>query len=174
MADISEDDRSIVFTRPAPGFRFNPTRRQVEQVGRYVLAASRAKIDTFLESLPTLSLADLPEDNVECPICTETYQVSQNSDVPVRLTCSHIIGKDCLSKWLNSSVRNANNNGVSYIFYYIVPYFDLVLSLETCFGSFYSSDMSRDSLVFLRREVLTPKSFSALHAAPSCSIATVW
>ena len=110
MANVSEDEGSVVFTRPTPGLRFNPTRREFETVGPYVSAASRAKIDTFLESLPALSLADLPEDNVECPICTENYRVSQNGDIPVRLPCSHIIGKDCLSKWVNSSVRNANNN----------------------------------------------------------------
>lgn len=110
MANVSEDEGSIVFARPAPGLRFNPTRREFETVDPYHLAASRAKIDTFLESLPALSLADLPEDNMECPICTEPYRVSQDGDIPVRLSCSHIIGKDCLSKWLNSSLRNANND----------------------------------------------------------------
>lgn len=110
MANISGDDGLVIFTQPNPGRRFNSTRRQFETVGPYVLAASRARIDTFLESLPALSLTDLPEDNIECPICTEPYRVSRNSDIPVRLPCSHIVGKDCLSKWLNSSVRNANNN----------------------------------------------------------------
>lgn len=110
MANVGEDDGSNVFARPAPGLRFDPTRREFETVDPYHLAASRAKIDTFLESLPALSLADLPEDNMECPICTEAYRVSQDGDLPVKLSCSHIIGKDCLSKWLNSSVRNANNN----------------------------------------------------------------
>ena len=42
------------------------------------------------------------------------------------------------------------------------PYPNLILSLETCLGSFYSSDMSRSSLIILEREVLTLKSLSAL------------
>ena len=39
-----------------------------------------------------------------------------------------------------------------------ISYSDLILSPEICLKSFCSSDVSRSSFVFLRREILTPKS----------------
>ena len=39
-----------------------------------------------------------------------------------------------------------------------ISYSDLLLSPETCLGKFCSSDLSRSSLDFLEREMLTPKS----------------
>ena len=36
-------------------------------------------------------------------------------------------------------------------------YFDLILSPETCLGSFCSADMSQSSVIFLQKEILTPK-----------------
>ena len=38
-----------------------------------------------------------------------------------------------------------------------VSFSDLILCRETCLGSFGSSDVSRSSLVFLKKEILTPK-----------------
>ena len=68
------------------------------------------KAKSFLESLPILALADLRSDSLECPFCIEPYQNSPRSERPVRLPCNHVMGKDCLRKWLNSSEANANNN----------------------------------------------------------------
>ena len=68
------------------------------------------KAKSFLESLPILALADLRLDSLECPFCIEPYQNSPRSERPVRLPCNHVMGKDCLRKWLNSSGANANNN----------------------------------------------------------------
>ena len=42
-----------------------------------------------------------------------------------------------------------------------ISYLDLILSPKTSLGSFCSSDVSRSSLVFLKREILTPKPISA-------------
>ena len=69
-----------------------------------------ARVKAFLESLPVLSFADLRLDSLECPFCIEPYQNSPHSERPVRLPCSHVMGRDCLKKWLNSSGANANNN----------------------------------------------------------------
>ena len=91
---------------------------------------SNHRAETFLKSLPILSLIDLPDDNQDCPICMEKYLTPQHdetswgilpprtpsdrgsnpTDPPVRLPCNHIIGKDCLRSWLQSSVLNRNNN----------------------------------------------------------------
>ena len=56
-----------------------------------------------------------------------------------------------------AKVHQAVRDGVRTL--YILsktPYFDLILSPETCLGSFCSSDVSRGSLVFLKTEILTP------------------
>lgn len=50
-------------------------------------------------------------------------------------------------------------DGTAYVVYSVkIPYSDLILSPETCLGSFCSSDVSQGSVVFLKREILTPKS----------------
>lgn len=69
-----------------------------------------SKVKSFLESLPILAPADLRLDTLECPFCIEPFQNSPRSERPVRLPCNHVMGKDCLRKWLNSSGANANNN----------------------------------------------------------------
>lgn len=73
-------------------------------------ATRHMKAETFLESLPVLSLADLAKDSRECLICLDPYQTSPHKSVPVRLPCGHVIGKDCLLQWLKSSPENHNNN----------------------------------------------------------------
>ncbi|KAL9077209.1 MAG: hypothetical protein Q9161_000475 [Pseudevernia consocians] len=72
--------------------------------------ASPTRAETFLQSLPPLSLTDLPHDNKDCPICMEPYLAAQHNESPVRLPCTHVMGKDCLQSWLNSSNLNRNNN----------------------------------------------------------------
>ena len=72
--------------------------------------ASPTRVETFLQSLPLLSLTNLPYDSQDCPICMEHYLSPQHNEVPVRLPCTHVIGKDCLRSWLNSSVLNRNND----------------------------------------------------------------
>ena len=72
--------------------------------------ASPIRAETFLQSLPLLSLTDLPHDNKDCSICMEPYLAAQHNESPVRLPCTHVMGKDCLQSWLNSSNLNRNNN----------------------------------------------------------------
>ena len=56
------------------------------------------------------------------------------------------------------------------MFFLKITYSDLILSPETRPGGFCSPDVSRSSLVFLEREILTPKSLSGaascLHPTP--------
>ena len=47
---------------------------------------------------------------------------------------------------------------VRYVICKNIPIPDLILSPETCLGSFGSLEVSRSSLVFLQKEILTPKS----------------
>ena len=76
-------------------------------------AAQHMKAEMVLESLPVLSLADLAKDSRECVICLEPYQTSPHhlkQEIPIRLPCSHIFGKNCLLHWLKSPPENYNNN----------------------------------------------------------------
>ena len=69
---------------------------------------SAARIQDFLESLPVISLSDLPE-GTQCPICIEPFEDAPDAEKPVKLPCKHVIGHDCLKKWLTSSALNRNN-----------------------------------------------------------------
>ena len=55
---------------------------------------------------------------------------------------------------------NASSSWVRYVFCQDFSYSDLILSPETCLGEFCSLDVSWNSLVFIKREILTPKSLS--------------
>ena len=76
----------------------------------------------FLESLPSVDLAELTEDSRDCNICRQpmaplgslTGDVVRdlNDDVneaAKRLPCSHVLGLKCLALWFNPLDR-ANNN----------------------------------------------------------------
>ena len=73
-------------------------------------AAPHVKAEVFTKSLPVLSLKDLPKDSQECPICMEPYQDFPKKENSVRLPCSHVIGKDCLLRWLKTCALNSTNN----------------------------------------------------------------
>lgn len=68
---------------------------------------SAARIQDFLKSLSVISLSDVPEG--KCPICLEPFQDALDAERPVRLPCMHIMGEECLEKWLTSSELNRNN-----------------------------------------------------------------
>ncbi len=82
--------------------------------------------ETFVGSLNVLPPSDLTEDNKNCHICLEPFQKVWNAEQPVRLPCTHVVGKDCLLKWLQSSPTNMNNNTcpiVSHPFPFPLPPF---------------------------------------------------
>lgn len=58
----------------------------------------------FLTSLPKVSISDLPADRKTCIICTDEYNTAPETDKPaeqpVRLPCLHVVGANCIAKWL--------------------------------------------------------------------------
>lgn len=80
----------------------------------------------FLESLPSVDLAELTEDSRDCGICSQpmaplgslTGDVVKDLNDSVkegakRLPCSHVIGLKCLALWFNP-LEPANNNTCPY------------------------------------------------------------
>ena len=57
----------------------------------------------FLESLPVVKINDLPEGIHGCSLCTEAFEDTEDSEVPVRLPCRHIFGKLCILQWVSSN-----------------------------------------------------------------------
>lgn len=65
----------------------------------------------FMASLTTLDVGALGSDETDqqCPVCFEKYihpsdeenpSLNIMNETPVRLPCSHLMGKDCLESWL--------------------------------------------------------------------------
>ena len=73
------------------------------------------RAEAFLDSLKPLSLIDLSKNNRDCPICLEPYKFSRQGERPVRLPCLHVVGRECLEKWVKSDIRNRNNNACPYV-----------------------------------------------------------
>ena len=93
--------------------RYDRQTRQAQTVDRINaggLGTSTTAAQRFLEALPVLSPSSLPEDSQDCPICFERYQNRPHSEKAVNLPCNHVVGRDCLLKWLTSSASNLNNN----------------------------------------------------------------
>lgn len=67
--------------------------------------------EEFLRNLPQVGEADLPKGS-ECGICQEKYgKVDPHAggmDAPVRLPCQHIIGSDCIRKWVSPGENDKN------------------------------------------------------------------
>jgi len=57
--------------------------------------------------------SSLPEDERTCCICTRTYNTDDNEDtlpeIAVGMPCGHIIGKNCITKWLNPDTGVGSN-----------------------------------------------------------------
>ena len=73
----------------------------------------------FLEALPIVKKEELPENSQICHICKELFdapnvvpEMTDIAEVPVKLPCNHIMGEDCLKKWLenNNSCPLCRNN----------------------------------------------------------------
>ena len=67
--------------------------------------------EEFLRNLPQVGEAELP-DGKQCGICQEKYgKVDLHAgamDVPVRLPCQHIVGSDCIRKWVSPDEHGKN------------------------------------------------------------------
>jgi len=57
----------------------------------------------FVNSLISLELDDLPDEDQNCPICQERYREGEFEEMPLELPgCGHVVGKDCLLAWLST------------------------------------------------------------------------
>ena len=61
------------------------------------------KVIKFLFNLPSVKLSDIPGEDRQCVICHGDYcEVKEDGEIetPKRLPCGHIMGNECIRKWL--------------------------------------------------------------------------
>ena len=56
----------------------------------------------FLDQLPDISLDDIP-NATGCNICMEPFGSTEDPESPVQLPCGHVMGRKCISRWLETS-----------------------------------------------------------------------
>ena len=66
-----------------------------------LLASDMREGQNFVDQLPDMSLNDLPNDNT-CSICMNRFRSREDPEPPVRLPCGHVMGRKCISRWLES------------------------------------------------------------------------
>ena len=81
--------------------------------------------EEFLRGLPQVGEADVPQD-YECGICQEKYgKVDLHAparDALVRLPCQHLIGSDCIRKWVSPDEHGKNTCPFCrYVFFTLYP-----------------------------------------------------
>ena len=64
--------------------------------------AQQQEEQSFLDQLPDISTKDLPNDTV-CHICMDEFGSSEDPEPPVKLPCGHVIGRNCISRWLKTN-----------------------------------------------------------------------
>lgn len=52
----------------------------------------------FLDQLPDVSPKDLLPSDISCHICMEPFDSTE--ELPVKLPCGHVMGRNCLDRWL--------------------------------------------------------------------------
>lgn len=57
---------------------------------------------SFVDQLPDICLKDFPDDT-SCHICMDPFSSTEDPESPVRLPCGHVMGRNCISKWLTTS-----------------------------------------------------------------------
>ena len=58
--------------------------------------------ENFLDQLPDISLDDIP-NATDCNICMEPFGSTEDPESPVQLPCGHVMGRKCISRWLETS-----------------------------------------------------------------------
>lgn len=56
----------------------------------------------FVDQLPDIDLNDFPNDT-SCNICMDPFGSTNDPESPVQLPCGHVMGRSCISKWLETS-----------------------------------------------------------------------
>ena len=66
--------------------------------------AEAPEVIAYVNTLISLELDDLPDDEQKWPIGIQRYRCAPNEEMPLMLTCpgEHVVGKGCLLEWLSS------------------------------------------------------------------------
>ena len=76
---------------------------QIATLNNYlgILPTSNELGTTFVNNLPDVDVKDV--ESGTCDICMEPFARSEDCESAVQLPCGHIMGRQCISKWLESS-----------------------------------------------------------------------
>ena len=74
------------------------------------MAEHASFVEQYLQKLSTINISDLPAGS-ECIICQDPYGTASDTNIQtehaVRLECDHIVGSECISKWLLERGKNS-------------------------------------------------------------------
>ncbi len=86
-------------------FSLGPPALPIEefQAGGVPALLSTTSVREIVDQLPAINLEDLPDDSHACDICMEAFESTDEPEQPVKLQCGHIMGRNCIAKWLESS-----------------------------------------------------------------------
>lgn len=85
--------------------RFQMSLSEITNICAWALdrnSVERAAILNFVRSLGHIDPASLGPDpsDQDCSICLNKYDIVPESDTPAKLPCGHIMGAECIQKWL--------------------------------------------------------------------------
>ena len=92
------------FRRRLRGFgRLEPSNIRAEYFlgGEHGFALPVRAGTRFLSRLPDVDLIDFPNET-NCNICMEHFGDTEDSESPVQLPCHHVVGRNCISRWLET------------------------------------------------------------------------
>lgn len=86
-------------------FSLGPPALPIEesQAGDVPAPLSTTWVKELVDQLPAIDFHDLPNDSHACDICMEPFDSTDEPEQPVKLPCGHVMGRNCITKWLASS-----------------------------------------------------------------------
>ena len=118
---------------PAQGIS-NPRNGSGDDEHAHLPRPKSAPLD-FIMSCPYIDIPDIPDDERNCPICTDPYHHlsdragEPDSKIAQRLPCGHYLCNCCLYQWLNPYAQS-NNNTCPFDRRVLFPKFAHFLSTE--------------------------------------------
>ena len=93
--------------------KFSQISSYTAQMSPSTMPTDQNKAKTLLKELlgrTTQPSFDDLGDSTSCPICQEPYLTPDSPELPLKLSCGHIAGSQCLLKWMSLLSRTKKNS----------------------------------------------------------------